>query len=152
MLSRLHIALSSWLRGAITFDRLLFGRSWRQVTRDKATNISRAGVNVSSAIIFGSIFWRMRRTQTAIQDRQGLLQVQAPARYCFMRVTTSRTLPRLCMLKVGLDSASRQPRSWVALLPTQKIRLYAGGGGQHGNEQPGQDAECVPARKDDCDA
>ena len=56
--------------------RLLFARSWRQVVRDKGTNISRAGVNVTSALIFGSIFWRMRRGQSNIQDRMGLLQVR----------------------------------------------------------------------------
>lgn len=54
---------------------LLLARSWRQATRDKATNVARAGTNISSAIIFGSIYFRMRRTQSTIQDRIGLLQV-----------------------------------------------------------------------------
>lgn len=52
-------------------------RSWRQVTRDKATNMARALSNVSSAIIFSAIFWRMRGSQATIQDRLGLLQVRA---------------------------------------------------------------------------
>lgn len=56
--------------------RLLFARSWRQATRDKATNIARAGTNISSALIFGSIYFRMRRSQSTIQDRLGLLQVR----------------------------------------------------------------------------
>lgn len=55
--------------------RLLFRRSWRQVTRDKAAAISRIMANVSSAIIFGAIFWRLKMKQTSIQDRLGLLQV-----------------------------------------------------------------------------
>lgn len=32
--------------------------------------------NVSSAIIFGSIYWRMGKKQTAVQNRLGLLQVR----------------------------------------------------------------------------
>ena len=46
----------------------------RQVSRDKATNIGRAMSNVSSAVIFGGIFWRMGCSQSSIQDRMGLLQ------------------------------------------------------------------------------
>jgi len=32
---------------------------------------------MNSALVFGSIFWRMGLTQTSIQDRLGLLQVSA---------------------------------------------------------------------------
>ena len=46
----------------------------RQVSRDKATNIGRAMSNISSAVIFGGIFWRMGASQSSIQDRMGLLQ------------------------------------------------------------------------------
>ena len=60
------------------------------MTRDKATNFSRAGVNVSSALIFGSIFWRMRRTQTAIQDRMGLLQVHHLLTFAILTTQTAR--------------------------------------------------------------
>lgn len=48
----------------------------RQISRDKATNVARAMSNLSSAIIFGGIFWRMGRSQTSIQDRMGLMQVR----------------------------------------------------------------------------
>ena len=58
-----------------SLSRLLLSRSWRQATRDKATNFARAGTNISSALIFGSIYFRMRRTQSTVQDRIGLLQV-----------------------------------------------------------------------------
>ena len=44
------------------------------MSRDKATNIGRAMSNVSSAVIFGGIFWRMGCSQSSIQDRMGLLQ------------------------------------------------------------------------------
>ena len=54
---------------------LLFRRAWLQNLRDKATNVSRAMSNVSSAAIFGSIFWRLGRSQASVQNRMGLLQV-----------------------------------------------------------------------------
>ena len=41
--------------------QLLFGRSWRQVTRDKPTNIGRAMSQISSAMVFAAIYWRMGR-------------------------------------------------------------------------------------------
>lgn len=56
---------------------LLLKRSWRQVTRDKATLASRASSQISSAAVFSGIYWRMGRGQAAIQDRLGLLQVSA---------------------------------------------------------------------------
>ena len=37
--------------------------------------MARTIANVSAALIFGSIFNRMKLSQTAIQDRLGLLQV-----------------------------------------------------------------------------
>uniref|UniRef100_A0A0E0JDG4 ABC transporter domain-containing protein n=1 Tax=Oryza punctata TaxID=4537 RepID=A0A0E0JDG4_ORYPU len=57
--------------------RLLFKRAWMQAFRDGPTNKVRASMSVASAIIFGSVFWRMGKTQTSIQDRMGLLQVTA---------------------------------------------------------------------------
>lgn len=56
---------------------LLLQRSWRQVTRDKATAASRASSQVSSAAVFASIYWRLGRNQAAIQNRLGLLQISA---------------------------------------------------------------------------
>lgn len=56
---------------------LLFGRSLRQVLRDRATNLGRASSQLSSALVFASIYWRMRRSQSSIQDRMGLLQISA---------------------------------------------------------------------------
>ena len=55
--------------------QLLLKRSWRQISRDRATIMARTIANVSAALIFGSIFNRMKLSQTAIQDRLGLLQV-----------------------------------------------------------------------------
>ncbi|KAJ0962755.1 hypothetical protein J5N97_027877 [Dioscorea zingiberensis] len=56
---------------------LLLKRAWMQASRDGPTNKVRARMSVASAIIFGSVFWRMGKTQTSIQDRMGLLQVAA---------------------------------------------------------------------------
>ena len=56
---------------------LLLRRSWRQVTRDKAGLVSRLGSTLSSALIFGSVYWRLNHSQAAIQSRLGLLQVAA---------------------------------------------------------------------------
>lgn len=55
--------------------RLLLRRSWRQITRDKAAAMARLSSNMSSAVIFGAIFFRMQKKQSNIQDRMGLLQV-----------------------------------------------------------------------------
>lgn len=57
--------------------RLLFRRAWMQASRDGPTNKVRARMSIASAIIFGSVFWRMGRSQTSIQDRLGLVQVAA---------------------------------------------------------------------------
>uniref|UniRef100_A0A9I9D3P8 ABC transporter domain-containing protein n=1 Tax=Cucumis melo TaxID=3656 RepID=A0A9I9D3P8_CUCME len=62
---------------------LLLNRAWMQLlmncqaSRDGPTNKVRARMSIASAIIFGSVFWRMGRSQTSIQDRMGLLQVAA---------------------------------------------------------------------------
>ena len=71
--------------------RVLLQRSWRQIRRDKATNVARVMSNVSSAIIFGSIYWRMGKKQTAVQNRLGLLQV----RHCTSVSLLKNTLPCL---------------------------------------------------------
>ncbi|XP_047341366.1 ABC transporter G family member 7 isoform X2 [Impatiens glandulifera] len=57
--------------------RLLLKRAWMQASRDGSTNKVRARMSIASAIIFGSVFWRMGQSQTSIQDRMGLLQVTA---------------------------------------------------------------------------
>ncbi|XP_057734528.1 ABC transporter G family member 7 [Arachis stenosperma] len=56
---------------------LLLRRAWMQASRDVPTNKVRARMSIASAIIFGSVFWRMGNSQTSIQDRMGLLQVAA---------------------------------------------------------------------------
>ncbi|CAN1241550.1 ABC transporter G family member 7 [Linum perenne] len=57
--------------------RLLLRRAWMQASRDGPTNKVRSRMSIASAIIFGSVFWRIGKSQTSIQDRMGLLQVAA---------------------------------------------------------------------------
>lgn len=57
--------------------RLLTARSWRQVTRDSKTNKVRLLTSLNSALVFGSIFWKLGVKQSHVQDRLGLLQVTA---------------------------------------------------------------------------
>lgn len=57
--------------------RLLLRRAWMQASRDAPTNKVRSRMSIASAVIFGSVFWRMGKSQTSIQDRMGLLQVAA---------------------------------------------------------------------------
>ncbi|KAL1828944.1 ABC transporter G family member 7 isoform X2 [Daucus carota subsp. sativus] len=56
---------------------LLLRRAWMQASRDGPTNKVRTRMSIASAMIFGSVFWRMGKSQTSIQDRMGLLQVAA---------------------------------------------------------------------------
>ena len=85
---------------------LLLRRSWRQVKRDKATNIVRLMTSLNSAMVFGSIFWKMKLTQTAIQDRLGLLQVSAinAAMSALMKTLTSFTKEKVI---INRERASR---------------------------------------------
>lgn len=73
---------------------LLFKRSWRQVIRDKATFASRAGSQISSAVVFSAIYWRMGRGQAAIQDRLGLLQVSSVGTAMSSLIKTLNVFPK----------------------------------------------------------
>ena len=52
--------------------------------RDKATLVARAMSSVSSALIFGAIYWRLGTSQAAVQSRVGLLQAWARAMLYFI--------------------------------------------------------------------
>jgi len=73
---------------------LLFKRSWRQVTRDKATNISRAMSQISSALVFSTIYWRLGTSHANIQDRVGLLKVSAVGTAMSSLIKTLNVFPR----------------------------------------------------------
>jgi len=54
---------------------LLFHRAFKQVVRDKTTNRIRLTANLNSALVFGSIFWKLKMDPASMQNRFGLLQV-----------------------------------------------------------------------------
>lgn len=60
---------------------MLFKRSWKQVTRDKAALRLRVATNIQSAVVFGGIWWRLRRLQASVLSRLGLLQACPPPRF-----------------------------------------------------------------------
>jgi len=62
-----------WLRQF----QLLFSRAWKQIIRDKKNNMARLIPSIMSALLFGSIYWKLKLTQSAAMDRMGLLQVSA---------------------------------------------------------------------------
>ena len=68
----LLLSLGAWLQ-----VRTLFKRSWRQVTRDKGAIKLRVLTNVQSALVFGTIWWRLRHIQKAVASRFGMLQVRS---------------------------------------------------------------------------
>ena len=74
---------------------LLGRRAWRQTTRDRATALARAASSLSSALIFGSIYWRLGKGQASIQDRMGLLQVSAINAAMSALVKTLSAFPRV---------------------------------------------------------
>eukprot|EP00899_Mesostigma_viride_P021498 jgi/Mesvir1/2934/Mv13999-RA.2 len=100
--------------------RLLFVRAWRQVTRDKSTNVARAMVSLWSALIFGSVYWRMGRSQTSIQDRMGLLQVGA---INTAMASLTKTLTTFSREKITLDQ--ERSKSFYSLLPYFLAKVVA---------------------------
>lgn len=73
---------------------LLLKRSWRQISRDSSAASARLASNLSSALMFGAIFFRMGRTQASIKDRLGLLQVSAINAAMSSLVKTLNVFPR----------------------------------------------------------
>mmetsp|Transcript_34094 Transcript_34094/g.133442 ORF Transcript_34094/g.133442 Transcript_34094/m.133442 type:complete len:283 (+) Transcript_34094:936-1784(+) len=78
---------------------MLFGRSVRQVKRDRKSNMARIIPSITSALMFGMIYWRLGRDQSGIHNRLGFLMVRTPASFsvaleipsdmCSMLETTS---------------------------------------------------------------
>ncbi|XP_057961820.1 ABC transporter G family member 7 [Malania oleifera] len=77
---------------------LLLKRAWMQASRDGPTNKVRARMSIASAMIFGSVFWRMGRSQTSIQDRMGLLQVVAINTAMAALTKTVGVFPKECAI------------------------------------------------------
>jgi hypothetical protein len=90
---------------------LLFQRSWRQVTRDRATAASRASSQVSSAVVFSSIYWRMGRGQADIQNRLGLLQVAAVGTAMSSLIKTLVGAGLTLVAEMCMGASSEAPRA-----------------------------------------
>lgn len=73
---------------------LLLSRSWKQIRRDKATLVSRASSQMSSAIVFSAIYWRLGLKQSDIQSRLGLLQVSCIGTAMTSLIKTLNVFPR----------------------------------------------------------
>ena len=73
---------------------LLLNRSWKQISRDKATLISRASSQMSSAIVFSAIYWKLGLKQSDIQSRLGLIQVSCIGTAMTSLIKTLNVFPR----------------------------------------------------------
>lgn len=92
--------------GIFTQVRLLLARSWRQIRRDKATNLVRLNTSLFSALLFGSIFYKLPFTQVSIQDRMGLLQVSCINAAMTALTKTLNAFPREATI-VGRERAKK---------------------------------------------
>jgi ABC-type multidrug transport system ATPase subunit len=72
---------------------LLFHRAFKQVVRDKTTNRIRLTANLNSALVFGSIFWKLKMDPASMQNRFGLLQVSTFAAKIFAELPVSALFP-----------------------------------------------------------
>jgi len=83
-----HPLLSWW-------DQLnmLFGRSVRQVKRDTKSNMARIIPSITSALMFGMIYWRLGRDQSGIQNRLGFLTVCATNTAMLSMTRTLKVFP-----------------------------------------------------------
>ncbi|GLI61524.1 hypothetical protein VaNZ11_003905, partial [Volvox africanus] len=90
------------------------------VVRDKATNVARAMSNLSSALVFGAIFFRMKRGQSSVQDRMGLLQVVAVSTAMSSLVKTLTIFPRERTIV-----ARERARQAYGILPYLSAKLAA---------------------------
>ena len=73
---------------------LLLGRSWKQIRRDKATLVSRASSQLSSAVVFSAIYWKLGMKQSDIQSRLGLIQVSCIGTAMTSLIKTLNVFPR----------------------------------------------------------
>uniref|UniRef100_A0A7S4L287 ABC-2 type transporter transmembrane domain-containing protein n=2 Tax=Guillardia theta TaxID=55529 RepID=A0A7S4L287_GUITH len=73
--------------------KLLFARSWREISRNKGANIIKAVQQVSTALIYGSIY-SFSNKQSSIQDRFGLCSLVAIGNTNLAIASTIRSFPK----------------------------------------------------------
>eukprot|EP01040_Poterioochromonas_malhamensis_P012286 gene12287-13438_t len=85
--------LSDWLA---KFN-ILYRRAVTQIVRDKSLNIARLMSSLFSALLFGSIYYKLSNADVTVPDRLGLLQVAAvnTAMTSLIKATTSFVTEKL---------------------------------------------------------
>lgn len=81
--------------------RLLYGRAWKQVTRDKILFMARFMSSLFSGLLFGVIYYKLGLGAHTVPDRLGLLQVAAinTAMSSLIKATTSFVTEKLIVQK-----------------------------------------------------
>ncbi|RYH27453.1 ATP-binding cassette domain-containing protein [archaeon] len=100
----LALRMSALLRGinrSLQKFGILYGRAWKQVTRDKPLNIARFASSVFSALLFGVIYFKLGKESSTAADRLGLLQVAAVncAMTSLIKATTSFVTEKMVIKK-----------------------------------------------------
>lgn len=76
---------------------------------------------LTSALIFGSIFWRMGHSQTSIQDRMGLLQVLAG----LLSLLSYPVLESLCRVFGGILPVSFSKHLSSAMMHDLDLQIWS---------------------------
>ena len=77
---------------------LLTRRSWRELTRDKASLVFKNVMAAFFSVVFGLVYFRMDRSQTSIQNRVGILFFVAMNQAFGSSISTSQQMPRQLMV------------------------------------------------------
>ena len=77
---------------------LLTRRSWRELTRDKASLIFKNVMAAFFSVVFGLVYFQMSRDQTSIQNRVGILFFVAMNQAFGSSISTSQQMPRQLMV------------------------------------------------------
>ena len=91
--------------------KLLLARTWREQTRDSATLTIKYIMNTFFCLLFGVVYFRMKRDQISIQDRTGILFFQAMNQAFGSAIGISKIIPQ--QLKVV--SRERAARMYTPL-------------------------------------
>ena len=99
---------------------LLFHRAFKQVVRDKATNRIRLTANLNSALVFGSIFWKLKMDPASMQNRFGLLQVSTinAAMAALMKTLTAFTKEKTIVTRERANNS-------YGILPFFAAKIFA---------------------------
>jgi len=99
---------------------LLLARAFKQVVRDKTTNRIRLTANINSALVFGSIFWKLKMDPASMQNRFGLLQVSTinAAMAALMKTLTAFTKEKTIVTRERANNS-------YGILPFFAAKIFA---------------------------